>query len=332
MTDGERWTRNLLADLREARFGASGWTRFFGDSFSRACEQRQARPRASRETVAAGVAGLVVWGGAAASGHRVLALVGAGWWLLVVVLLVLHLGMLETPDGRPVGRLGVPNLLTLGRAGVIPALPALSPWLVAWALLAAVVSDVLDGALARGRGPVTRLGFWLDRTVDGLLVGSAGTALAAAGRLPWWAAALVLLRVALPWLSTPFWFARAWFPTPARHVSGRLSGAVLVAGLAAAGFAAPGATVTTAAGALGGIATFALALSRAYPSGDRLSRGHEGEADAAPGLVGLEPAHSTEDAASCSHRADSSRGWTSSPVLALSAAPPSGRHRRSSGL
>jgi hypothetical protein len=260
----------LLADLRDARFTPGGWACFFRDSFARAREQRTARPRAHRQAIAAGAAGIAAWGAVAAAGHPVLAVTGAAWWLAAVLMLEVHLGLLETPDGRRLDRIGVPNALSLLRAGAIPLLPALPPHALAWALVAGAVTDVLDGALARSRRSVTRLGLWLDGTVDGVLLGVAAASLAAAGRLPWWCASLVLARFALPWLSAPIWLARAETPRPGEYVPGRIPGALLLAGLVASGLAIPGAAVAAAVGALAGIGTFSLTMlssgSRRPPS------------------------------------------------------------------
>jgi cardiolipin synthase len=260
VTEGERWTRELLAELRDGRFSPPAWRRFLRESFARAREQRAAHPSAHRQVVLAGVAGLGGWGGVAAAGRPMLGAVGAAWWLAVALMLNWHLGLLETPEGRRVDRLGLPNLLSLSRAGLLPALPVLPPAWLATALLAAAVTDVLDGRLARARGAVTRLGLWLDGTVDGLLLAVAAATLAHVGRLPWWAATLVLLRVALPWVSLPIWFARAEIPTFGGYVSGRIPGAVLLAGLVAAALAVPGAAELAGAGAIGGIATFAATV------------------------------------------------------------------------
>ncbi len=273
MTVGDAWTRELLAELRAARFSPAGWKRFFGSSLARAGEQRRSRPGARREALATAVLGLAAWAVVAVAGHPVLAVVGAAWWLLVALMLWWHLGLLETPEGRSLDRLGLSNLVSLGRAAVIPALPALSPSLLAGALVAAVATDVLDGTLARRRREVTRLGLWLDGTVDGVLVGVTAASLGVAGALPWWGAGLVLARVVLPWLVAPVWLVSAQIPR--HYVSGRVPGAVLIAGLFAAAVGLPAAPEIVAAGAVGGIACVLLTVVAACDQLDVESRSNE---------------------------------------------------------
>jgi phosphatidylglycerophosphate synthase len=160
LTDGERWSRELLDRLRAERFGAQAWARFFDDAFLRARVTRARRPalvRQSRRWGAAGLAAAVPFGARTAASWAL-------WWAMVDW----HLGMAETRDGcaRP---LGVADALTLGRIWAAPVVrrhPA--PWLVA----VAMASDVADGVLARRAGP-TRLGRDLDSTADTLFLDAA---------------------------------------------------------------------------------------------------------------------------------------------------------------
>lgn len=58
----------------------------------------------------------------------------------------------------------------------------------------AVVTDRLDGALARNYGTVTELGTLADPIADKALIGSALIGLSVLGDLPWWVTVLILVR------------------------------------------------------------------------------------------------------------------------------------------
>lgn len=90
------------------------------------------------------------------------------------------------------------NLLTVLRLG-------LTPWVIAAILeqrtaaalvllLAAGVSDALDGPLARRRQTVTRLGAYLDPIADKLLLSGSYLAMAVRGLAPAWLVALIFGR------------------------------------------------------------------------------------------------------------------------------------------
>lgn len=259
MTEGERWTREALEELRAARYAPRACVRFLSVSFARAGARRRERRREHRQTVLLGAAGLGLWAAVAVAGEPILGVAGSAWWLLVVLMLDWHLGMLERPDGRPLGGLGIANVLSLVRGGLVPALPFLSPTVLALALLAAAVTDALDGQLARRRDEVTRLGLWLDGAVDSLVVGTGAVAIARAELLPAWIAGLVVARYALPWLAVAaFYLSRAEAPRPKRLLGGQVAGTVLLAGLVLAALRQPAASALVAAGAAGGLTAFAL--------------------------------------------------------------------------
>jgi cardiolipin synthase len=250
MTDA--WTRELLTDLRESRFRPRAWSRFLRRSFARAREHRRAYSRAHRETLALGALGLAAWAGG--FGRPGVAAVGAAWWVAVVLMVDWHLGLL---DGR--GRLGPANVLSILRAGTPPALLALGTAPLGIAVFAAAgASDVLDGAIARRRGETTRLGHWLDASVDGLVLGAA-----ALMALPPWAAALVIVRYAIPWaLVAAEYFVYGEDPSRSGFVSGRYPGLLLYGGLSLAFLGLPGGTTVAVLGVLAGFATFATTVAR----------------------------------------------------------------------
>ncbi len=264
-TEGELWTEELLDGLRAGRFRPVAWRRFLQESFARSRRNRRRHARAHRQLLALAGAGLGACIGGAASGRPLLASVAGGWWLLVLLMADWHLGMLERPDGRRLPGLGVANTLTLLRAAAVPLLPALAPAALGLAVLATGLTDVADGWLARARAEASRFGAWLDGAVDGVLLSMAAVAAADDALLPGWVAALVLGRYLAPGLVIAgVYFASARAPSREGYVSGRAPGVVVVVGLALAALGVPEAAFAAAAGALGGLATFAATMVRGF--------------------------------------------------------------------
>ena len=105
------------------------------------------------------------------------------------------------PAAVPV--LNLPNVLTLGRLLVVPFFAALLLFdstadaarvLAAGLFVAACLTDVVDGHLARSRGQVTDFGVMADPIADKALVGTALVGLSLTGALPWWATLVILGR------------------------------------------------------------------------------------------------------------------------------------------
>src|SRR4051794_7285441 len=92
LTEGERWSRDLLDRLRAERFTPGAWRRFFGDGFQRARVTRGRRPELVAQSRGWGRVGLVA---ALPFGPRVAAS-WALWWAMIDW----HLGMVETAAGR----------------------------------------------------------------------------------------------------------------------------------------------------------------------------------------------------------------------------------------
>jgi len=92
----------------------------------------------------------------------------------------------------------LPNALTLLRIILVPLLIALlvreNFGIALWVFVVAGVSDLLDGFIAKRFDLCTRLGAILDPLADKLLIVASFLVLAAGGRLPWWLAAVVILR------------------------------------------------------------------------------------------------------------------------------------------
>ena len=165
-----------------------------------------------------------------------------GWWVLVLAVVVGGAAWLDTPDGQPLDRYGVPNGLTALRAwACIPLLfvAVLSlPGRLALALWAGVggavgLLDAVDGAVARRFGPVSVLGKAIDPFGDTLFFVVAGFGCALLGIVPLWLACLIVFRYGAPLLVTPFVFLAGRRPELVRTAWGRrntlLTGFVLFA-------------------------------------------------------------------------------------------------------
>ena len=164
LTDGELWSRAQLKELLAARFTHRALAQFLAASERRARDERHSRPEVARRELLWAAAGAGAWltlaqiGVAPFRGRRRAGLAG---WAATMLMLDWHLGMLETPDGRP-RNLGPADAATLLRAWLVPAV-AHDPR--AGLCLLGYVTDAVDGPLARATAP-TRLGRDLEGLVD----------------------------------------------------------------------------------------------------------------------------------------------------------------------
>ena len=118
----------------------------------------------------------------------------------------------------------------------------------------AAFTDGLDGFLAKRFGWHTELGKVLDPLADKLLLVTVFICLSIAGLVPWWLAALVLLRdlviffgaLTYKWLFGPL----QGQPTPVSKLNTLCQIAFCLAVVAEAAFGVPGGSVVTALGAL----------------------------------------------------------------------------------
>lgn len=111
-------------------------------------------------------------------------------------------GSAPSPEPRAPSRetfWNLPNTITTLRAAVVPVL-LLHPLfpgevgsaVMAWIFIAAAVSDLVDGWLARRGQQVTHIGKLLDPLADKLLVSTALIVVLAMGRIPEWAVWMVV--------------------------------------------------------------------------------------------------------------------------------------------
>ena len=96
--------------------------------------------------------------------------------------------------------MNLPNALTLSRIFLVPILvavlltPKYNPLIAATIFLAASLTDLLDGYLARKRGQVTTLGVLLDPVADKLLISSAFISLVQLQLAPAWMVTIIIGR------------------------------------------------------------------------------------------------------------------------------------------
>ncbi|MGH3336678.1 MAG: CDP-diacylglycerol--glycerol-3-phosphate 3-phosphatidyltransferase [Nocardioides sp.] len=109
-----------------------------------------------------------------------------------------------TETGAPISNLNLPNVLTTLRIVMVP----LFGWAllqdggdsVAWRLVAfalfvlAMITDKIDGDIARARGLVTNFGKIADPIADKAITGMAFIGLSVVGDIWWWVTIVVLLR------------------------------------------------------------------------------------------------------------------------------------------
>ncbi|WP_049822038.1 CDP-alcohol phosphatidyltransferase family protein [Arthrobacter sp. H41] len=137
---------DLLSQLHTGGWGLEAWVGLLVKASQRSVDQARARPQALLEVTALHVL-LGVCAGA------------PGWkWVMVTwSLAASHLGLLE---GRK--SLGPANIITLMRAN----LPALENSLGRWVPVLALISDFVDGKLARATGTETSFGQYADFFAD----------------------------------------------------------------------------------------------------------------------------------------------------------------------
>jgi hypothetical protein len=143
--ESRAFTDKALAALRADRWSPVGWARFAGRVARRSAQQVAAHPRAAAELTALHAGFALASRG---RGHRWVAIS----WLMAVT----HLGLLG--ERRSVGWA---NVVSLARASLAVTGEPLGRWVG----VAALVSDKLDGTLARRTRP-TMFGFYADSLAD----------------------------------------------------------------------------------------------------------------------------------------------------------------------
>jgi phosphatidylglycerophosphate synthase len=263
LTEGERWTVELLDELRAGGYRPRAWQRFLARSFERARETRARRPGLDRQATRWAAA----WGTAALAARRwrmlpqVPAASEAAWWLGAAAMLRWHLGMVEGPRGESRRGLSAADALALGRAWLAPRIRRADSRASFLSLLVlGSASDVADGVLARRLGE-SRLGRDLDSLADVAFYAAAARRARDAGWIRPGAARTVTLRLSLGVaLGTLRYFARSEAPPRGLAELGHWAAPPTVAGLAIAPLGRPRASAALLA--LGAAASVAAQSAR----------------------------------------------------------------------
>jgi CDP-diacylglycerol--glycerol-3-phosphate 3-phosphatidyltransferase len=113
-------------------------------------------------------------------------------------------GRVASRGETPASAGNVANIVTVARILLAPVFiwmllvddgaNALLRWIAAGLFVLAILTDAVDGFLARDRNLVTDQGKLLDPIADKVLIGGALVSLSILGELPWWVTIVILVR------------------------------------------------------------------------------------------------------------------------------------------
>lgn len=208
---------DLLKTLRKEKFSPLGWWRFLVRSWQMSCQTANAHPTLKRSwalitlfisTLATALlVGSFVLEGPENAFHLLPGLLFCVLWQQSD--LFWHLGLHRSAQtGKLLPKLGVANTLTWLRglcasfllARLVGGLSTPSLWALI-IFLAGIVTDILDGQVARATGTQSRLGQIADGEADFCLYSAIAIILIQNGVLPLWLGLVMLLRFLLPLLA-----------------------------------------------------------------------------------------------------------------------------------
>lgn len=203
------WVEQHLVELRRHHYTPAAWMRYVRSAFGFARERGLANPAAVRSVLSVG---LMLFLAAVACAVLLALLVDPGlarrafgWTMVGLVpmigLTLLYVDLLRDKTGTPLDAIGWPSAITLSRVALVPAyLVFMSEgrFRLAFAIyLFAIVTDILDGWVARKFGQETRFGAILDPLADILCSFWLFVGLFVGGLVPWLALLLATLRMLL---------------------------------------------------------------------------------------------------------------------------------------
>ena len=195
------FTRELIDELARNHFSLRAWKTLLSKSWLRSLEDIRKSPARTRSfwswvivvaAAGASVISLPLWMQTPELAFTAL-LLWLPWYAGTVFFVLTHLGMVDDSHGMPHQSLLLPNVLSFARLALaplvlwpclqIPVHPLTGP-VSALFLAALVLSDLLDGWLARRQQLCTRLGRMLDVIADMALLSFLAIGLYLAGVIP----------------------------------------------------------------------------------------------------------------------------------------------------
>jgi len=177
------FTQELIGELNREHYRLSAWRRFMSRSWTRSLDDIRESPARARSfwswagVVAAAGSGVVVFAWLFHTSELAISAtkLWLPWYAVSVFFVLTHLGMADDSRGLPHNSLLLPNGLSFLRLALAPLvlvlflnLPAdpITGTVFALFLGAMLVTDALDGWLARRQNVCTRLGRMLDSLAD----------------------------------------------------------------------------------------------------------------------------------------------------------------------
>ncbi len=195
------FTRELIDEVARDRYSLRAWQILLSRSWARSLEDVRKSPARTRSfwswaaVVAVTGAGIILFALRFQTPER--ALTALVWWLpwyaCAVFFLLTHLGMVDDSHGVPYASLLLPNGLSFSRLALaplvlwpclqVPVYPVAGP-VFALFLAGLLLSDLLDGWVARRQKLYTRMGRMLDFLADLALLTFLAVGLYLAGGIP----------------------------------------------------------------------------------------------------------------------------------------------------